>query len=319
MRRFLAALLGVIFLSTPALAQYATIPGASLGVNNFNGQQTINDPTANEYGLKFTPQTITSGTQGFGVNLVGTINDSTAVDGALWFSNVTCTLCTATTYLIDMQRDAVSRFRLDTSGSLTITGSLFTAGSVFAAAGGQISWTGNEVLTSTGASILQLGPADASSLVGQTVQAQSINAGTSNTAGGNWTFKGSRGTGTGIGGQLIFQTAVTGTTGTAVNALVTAATIDGVQHVTLGGGTPTCGTGCSSIAANATDQRMAITSGAAVTAVTVNFAKTWINTPICVVNTSSSTDIPSISAISATAFTVTTSAVLTGTIYAICQ
>jgi hypothetical protein len=134
-------------------------------------------------------------------------------------------------------------------------------------------------------------------------------------------IKGSRGTGAGSPGSVGIQTGVAGSTGATQSTLITALLVDNVQHVTLGGTTnpPTCGTGCSSIAANSTDQRMTITTGAAVTAVTVNFGKTWVNNPVCVVSTSNSTDIPSISAISTTAFTVTLSAVITGTVYAICQ
>lgn len=53
-----------------------------------------------------------------------------------------------------------------------------------------------------------------------------------NTAGVNWTFAGSRGTGTGAGGSLIWQTAPSGSSGASQNALVTAFTIasDGVIY-----------------------------------------------------------------------------------------
>lgn len=57
--------------------------------------------------------------------------------------------------------------------------------------------------------------------------AQSVLAGTSNTPGANWTFKGSRGTGTGVGGGFVFQVAKAGSTGTAQNALATAFTVSG--------------------------------------------------------------------------------------------
>ena len=73
---------------------------------------------------------------------------------------------------------------------------------------------------------LQLGNFDASAPVAQTLLVQSVVAGTTNTAGVNWTFKGSQGTGTGVGGSIIFQIAPAGTTGTAQNALTTALTIN---------------------------------------------------------------------------------------------
>jgi hypothetical protein len=59
---------------------------------------------------------------------------------------------------------------------------------------------------------------------------QNVVAGTSNTAGVDWTFKGSAGTGTGAGGKLIFQTAPAGSSGTSQNSFVTGMTLqsDGV-------------------------------------------------------------------------------------------
>lgn len=66
---------------------------------------------------------------------------------------------------------------------------------------------------------LQLGLADAASAVAQTLSVQSVVAGTSNTAGADLTIQGSRGTGTGAGGSIIFSTAPAGTTGTTQNAV----------------------------------------------------------------------------------------------------
>lgn len=57
-------------------------------------------------------------------------------------------------------------------------------------------------------------------------QTQSVQDGTgTNIAGANWTMAGSRGTGTGVGGSIVFQTAPAGSSGTSQNALVTAVTI----------------------------------------------------------------------------------------------
>jgi hypothetical protein len=78
---------------------------------------------------------------------------------------------------------------------------------------------------------LNFGQADAASPVAQTLSVQSVSAGTSNTAGANFTIAGSQGTGTGAGGSIVFQTAPAGTTGTAQNALVTALTINSNQTV----------------------------------------------------------------------------------------
>lgn len=81
-----------------------------------------------------------------------------------------------------------------------------------------------------------LGKLDAAAPVAQTLGVQGVVAGTSNTAGANWTFAGSQGTGTGAGGSLIFQTAPAGSTGTAQNALATALTIDSTQKITIASG-----------------------------------------------------------------------------------
>ena len=108
---------------------------------------------------------------------------------------------------------------------------------------GRIGWTdsdasslgGTEDLTlcRKAAASLQFGKADAASAVAQTVGPQSVVAGTSNTAGANFTIRGSQGTGTGAGGSLIFQVAPAGTTGTAQNALVTRFSISGSGLVSI--------------------------------------------------------------------------------------
>lgn len=82
------------------------------------------------------------------------------------------------------------------------------------------------ILTSPASGTIQHGAADAAAPVAQTISVQNVVTGTLDTAGANWTFKGSQGTGTGAGGSIIFQTAPAGTTGTAQNALVTALAID---------------------------------------------------------------------------------------------
>jgi hypothetical protein len=68
---------------------------------------------------------------------------------------------------------------------------------------------------------LRLGLADAAAPVAQTLSVQSVVAGTSNTAGANFTIDGSQGTGTGAGGSIVFRVAPAGSSGTAQNALAT--------------------------------------------------------------------------------------------------
>lgn len=99
------------------------------------------------------------------------------------------------------------------------------------------------VLSRKAAATLQLGVADAAAPVAQTIGVQSVVGGTSNTAGADWTHNGSRGTGTGAGGRIIFKTAPAGSTGTSQNALANAFIInaDGSENVCAATATPAGG------------------------------------------------------------------------------
>jgi hypothetical protein len=71
-----------------------------------------------------------------------------------------------------------------------------------------------------GTANIRMGAAtDVAAPVAQTLSVQNVVAGTTDTAGAAWTFNGSRGTGTGAGGGIIFQTAPATTTGNTQNAL----------------------------------------------------------------------------------------------------
>jgi len=80
-------------------------------------------------------------------------------------------------------------------------------------------------LERAGAATLRQGAPDAASPVAQTTGVQNVVAGTSNTAGVDWTMTGSLGTGTGAGGKIILRTAPAGSTGSTQNALATALTL----------------------------------------------------------------------------------------------
>jgi hypothetical protein len=99
--------------------------------------------------------------------------------------------------------------------------------------------TADLTLRRAAAANLALGLADVNTgVVAQTISVQNALAGgTSDVAGANWTFAGSRGKGTGIGGSIIHQVAPAGSTGTTVNPLVTVHTITGDGHTVIGGGT----------------------------------------------------------------------------------
>jgi hypothetical protein len=89
--------------------------------------------------------------------------------------------------------------------------------------------TVDTIFTRFAAATLQHGAADAAAPVAQTIRMQSVVAGTSNTAGASATIKGSTGTGTGVGGDILLQVARAGTTGTAQNTYVTALTLSGTS------------------------------------------------------------------------------------------
>lgn len=72
----------------------------------------------------------------------------------------------------------------------------------------------------------------------------------------------------------------------------------------------TCGTGSPTV--SGTDVKGVITTGTAATACTLTFGATWTAIPVCIAITSSTTALPSISAISTTSVTFTLAAALTG-------
>jgi len=94
--------------------------------------------------------------------------------------------------------------------------------------------TGDTYIGRRAAASIQLGNIDAAAPVAQTLGVQGVLAGTTNTAGSNFTINGSQGTGTGAGGSILFQTAPVGSSGTAQNALVTAMDITGAGNVGIG-------------------------------------------------------------------------------------
>lgn len=87
---------------------------------------------------------------------------------------------------------------------------------------------------SLGGPTTTLGAADAAAPVAQTFGVQSVVGGTTNTAGVDFTITGSKGTGTGAGGSIVFQVSPAGTTGTAQNALVPGLTINSAGRLELG-------------------------------------------------------------------------------------
>ena len=94
------------------------------------------------------------------------------------------------------------------------------------------------ILTRRGTANLRLGADDAATAQAQKLSVQSVVASTSNTAGADLTITGSQGTGSGVGGSIIFQTAAANSGGgaTVQNTLANAMVIDSVKTVRLGTG-----------------------------------------------------------------------------------
>ena len=178
-----------------------------------------------------------------------------------WNLNVTDTASAAGSLLMDLQVGGASRFKVSKEGNLTGGEYLYFnqaaqqwvratptwieirsfGGTGLTVANGAVGISSSDgvapdlILTRRAAANLRLGAADAAAPVAQTLSIQSVVAGTSNTAGTNFTIAGSQGTGTGAGGSLIFQVAPAGSSGSAVNALATALTIDSTRLATFAG------------------------------------------------------------------------------------
>jgi hypothetical protein len=183
--------------------------------------------------------------------------------------NVTNTASATGSLLADLQVGGTSKFSVAKTGAVVSQSSIYAVGGLVASAangvqdssGTQFSISSSGTLLASGAAkigfsasnplvpdtwfqrvaaaTLQLGAADAAAPVAQTLEVQSVVAGTSNTAGANFTINGSVGTGTGAGGSIIFRAAPAGTTGTAQNAPATYLTIDPTNKaVTITGTVP---------------------------------------------------------------------------------
>jgi hypothetical protein len=100
-----------------------------------------------------------------------------------------------------------------------------TTGRLTIGSSGSAAFSTDLIFRRKAAANLALGAADAAAPVAQTLSVQSVVAGTTNTAGADFTIDGSQGTGTGAGGSIVFRVAPAGSSGTAQNALATALTI----------------------------------------------------------------------------------------------
>ncbi len=220
----------------------ATLARTDAG-NTFTGVQTINGGTVT------TSQPV--------LNLTQTWNAG-AVQFRGWTLNVTDTASTSGSLLMDLQVGGVSQFAVNKSGVVTTRFGVFQGGAGATALylgyngvnysqvrlGGfntlgflglttAMDASSDVFLTRRAAANLRFGAADAAAPVAQTLSVQSVVAGTSNTAGANFTITGSQGTGTGAGGAIIFQVAPAGSSGTAQNSLATFAEMTSARAFNL--------------------------------------------------------------------------------------
>jgi hypothetical protein len=213
-------------------------------------------PPANTSALAVSGYSVTgSGTTSM-VSTAGTLNTTGIVD--VDFQNITNTASNASSTLIRRQVGGVDKFKVAIDGSVVSAGSITTGSNgvylnstttqlVYASAQIKMYVDGAQTLTAVGPSYgggfsfdgyngtirapssgtFSFGGIDVAAPPAITFQPVSVLAGTSNTAGANWTLKGSQGTGTGSGGDVKIRVALPGSTGTAQNALADAFGVSG--------------------------------------------------------------------------------------------
>jgi hypothetical protein len=218
---------------------------------------------ANTVGIGATGYSLTGSASASFMDLAGTWNTSGTPTAIKLNITETGAGSNAASLLMDLQRGGVSQFSVRKDGIVNATGSMTAAGVTATSSGLAVlqlsstasygfhlardyvvSWGNNAtlngsldlILSRRGAANLRLGAADAAAPVAQTLSVQSVVAGTTNTAGTNFTFTGSQGTGTGAGGSLIFQVAPAGSSGSAQNALSTALTINSARQLLISDG-----------------------------------------------------------------------------------
>ena len=193
---------------------------------------------------------ISSGIIGVGNNgLAGNVAGGlqlTSITGA----NATLTIGTYSTNTLQFQLNSSNFMSLDWSAGVRL-GATWSLG--WSNSSSDSLATIDTIIRRAAAATLQLGAADASSAVAQTLQVQSVVAGTSNAAGADFSIYGSKSTGTGAGGSIKFYTSPAGSTGSAQNAGTLGLTITSAKSVVLNN---------AAIATNATDGFLYIASGA---------------------------------------------------------
>ena len=239
----------------------ATFGGDSGFTYGGTGQVGIVNSTVNTAPLTSTGYSLTGSGATSLLSLTGTINTTGSPD--IIALHITDTARGAATKLINLYGGAsgtTSMFSVDRQGAISAAGGntkiddnisviggggsvsaiYFIPGNVAILSSGGVNGsvkftdfgagTNSFILTMAGATAtprLLLGANDAAAPVAQQFGVQSVVAGTSNTAGQNFTILGSLSTGSGTSGDIILQTGGTGAGATVQNSAVTALTIKG--------------------------------------------------------------------------------------------
>lgn len=259
------------------------------------------------------------------LNVVSTFNNAGVTFDAPIFESITNTASNVSSKIIDLQVGGVSVFLDDINGIITIpssggivnNGALTQNGNFTLASTKAITWSGRGNIVSPAANDIQIGANDAAAPAAQTFGFQSVVGGTSNTAGVNSTIIGSKGTGTGTGGSLIFQTSPASTTGSTQNAGVTALTIPSGGDLQLSGQIPAASAG--TITPGSTSNKGSISGLVAATTETITFnaGAPLSAAPACLFDGSTTLSTIVVSSISTTAVTATFAS-FSGTLYYHC-
>lgn len=164
---------------------------------------------------------------------------SVALNGATIGTNALAVTGTATiSTSLALGGATIGSDALGITGTATISSTLNANGNVLLASASLLEWNADLIVARVGAASMRLGAAAVDTgPVAQTISVQNTLAGgTSNVAGADFTIKGSQGKGTGAGGNIIFQVAPAGSTGTTVNGLQSKLIVAAGGGITVGGG-----------------------------------------------------------------------------------
>lgn len=253
---------GTVGATTPSTGVFTTITASGAVTMSANGAASA--PAVNITGVPFAGTGTTSFPLVY-INETGaTASTTLSTAGTLFGVNGN-----GTADLMNLLTDGVSKFRVDSSGGVTVGSTGQISSGIYVGSSGSnglfrvdgntatrgvgigslcmIAWasgaftgtsvTGDTYLGRQSAANLRQGAADAASPVSQTFSVQNVATGTSNTAGAARYIDGSQSTGAAAGGSIVFRTSpASGSTGSAQNALAAALTIASSGAITTSHG-----------------------------------------------------------------------------------